>query len=119
MTQEIPNKFTKDNRVNFDYVQWFLANQITTHVNYTPPTTLLVSVITKNGFHIATNTTDCVDPANFDTNIGYSIALANAMKEAENKLWEYFGWELANSGITIGRISENELVKIQDICSYK
>ena len=119
MTQEIPNKFTKDNRVNSDYVQWFLANQVTTHVNYTPPTTLSVSVTTKNGFRIATGTAGCVDPGNFDANIGYSIAFSNAMKEAENKLWEFFGWELSNSGITTRPISPDQLDKIQDICSYK
>lgn len=58
----------------------------------------LVSVKLKNGF-VITESSACVDPANYDDRIGYECC----MKAIRNKLWELEGYrlqcELAKSSI--------------------
>ncbi|EGF19231.1 MULTISPECIES: Gp49 family protein [Haemophilus] len=53
-------------------------------------TTITISVITlKSGFTV-TGESACVDPNNFDVEIGNKIAYENAF----DKLWQLFGFEL-------------------------
>lgn len=49
----------------------------------------MVSVKLKNGF-IITESSACVDPANYDVNTGFDIC----MGRIENKLWELEGYAL-------------------------
>lgn len=51
--------------------------------------TVIVSVKLQNGF-VLTESSSCVDPKNFDLEIGKEICL----KRIENKLWELLGFTL-------------------------
>lgn len=108
----VPEKFLPDNRVNFEYIQWYLATQVTTHIGYIPPTTVAVSIITAKGFRLSTGTAGCVDAANFKAEIGINIAIDNAMKLAEDKLWEFLGWQLSELIGKVNEVPEEELIKL-------
>ena len=49
----------------------------------------VVSVKLKNGWTI-TQTSACVDPANYDHELGVSIC----MKKIEDEIWKLLGWSL-------------------------
>jgi hypothetical protein len=51
--------------------------------------TTVVSVRLKNGWTI-TKTTACIDPAEYDHSLGFSIC----MKEIESEIWKMLGWSL-------------------------
>jgi len=53
--------------------------------------TTYVSVKLPNGF-VITETSSCVDPKNYDYNLGYEIC----MERIKNKLWELEGYKLAS-----------------------
>lgn len=51
-----------------------------------------------NGFQIAYGESACVDPNNFDFELGKKYAKERAMQNAENKLWELEGYLLKMTG---------------------
>ena len=57
-------------------------------------TTTFVHAFLDNKFHLATGHSACVDPANFNAEIGMNIAKASAEAKAKDKLWELEGYAL-------------------------
>ena len=51
-----------------------------------------------NGFQIAYGESACVDPDNFDFELGKKYAKERAMQAADNKLWELEGYLLKMTG---------------------
>lgn len=59
--------------------------------------TRIMCTATLDGFAIADGFGGCVDPENFDTEIGQQIAYKNCKPAAYNKLWELEGYRLSRS----------------------
>lgn len=57
-------------------------------------TSTFVHAYLDGTFYLATGHSACVDPANFDAEIGERIARKNAEHAVEQKLWELEGYAL-------------------------
>lgn len=62
-------------------------------------TTVATAMIELGGikFTLAHESTACVDPRNFNAELGAKYAIEKAMATARNKLWELEGWLFARS----------------------
>jgi len=70
-----------------------IESRIVDHSSHVPPTTPTVTIVTiklDNGYSVRGESA-CVNPENFDAEIGYKIAYDNAFKQ----LWALFGFMLA------------------------
>lgn len=61
-------------------------------------TTATVCLAFYHDFSIGYGMSDCVDPANFDKDLGEKYAKERALADAENKAWELEGWALRFHG---------------------
>lgn len=92
--QEIQEKGLTASRVTPDMIDALLAGVIY-HVHIVPnTTTTIATAIMANGFTVATGTSACTSPENFDKALGEKIAMDNARKLARDKLWELEGYRL-------------------------
>ena len=68
------------------------------YVHQIPDTTTTIAVaFDKDGFSLGIGMSACVDPANFNAELGEQYACEDAAKKAESKLWELEGYRLAKS----------------------
>ena len=71
---------------------------VTYHVYRVPDTTTTIAVaFDKDGFSLGIGMSACVDPANFNAELGEKYAREDAAKKSESKLWELEGYRLAKS----------------------
>ena len=75
---------------------------VRTLIDFGKPTTY-VTIRMKNGFTLRESTT-CVDPANYDENIGKEICL----KKIEDKVWFLLGYQLQEKLYIDQMIAEHE-----------
>lgn len=61
-------------------------------------TTTTHAVALLDGFSLATGVSACVDPRNFNEELGRTYAIRDAKEKAHRKLWELEGYLLANTG---------------------
>lgn len=80
--------------VTKERIDALLANS-TAHFNKLYGTTTVCQIVLQNGFTVAIGTSSCVDPANFNYELGMKYAKEDALKKAEDKLWELEGYRLA------------------------
>lgn len=60
-----------------------------------PGTNMTIAVaVEPDGFALATGVSSCVDKKEFSIVTGKKVAIENAKKNAEDKLWEYEGYML-------------------------
>ncbi|ECV5352127.1 hypothetical protein F2J48_21510 [Salmonella enterica subsp. enterica] len=72
-----------------------LADSLTFHTHHFPGTTCTVAIaVMPDGFVAGTGKSACIDPALFDSDTGYDVAVENARKDAVNRLWEMEGYRL-------------------------
>lgn len=70
-----------------------LMSRLTAKYAVIPGTTMTVCALQlPNGFVVATGESACIDPANFNRAKGEEIAQANALLDAESKLWQLEGY---------------------------
>lgn len=62
-----------------------------------PDTTTTMAVAIYKDFVLAVGKAACVDPANFNEELGADAAIKRVMLAAEDKLWELEGWRLYRS----------------------
>ena len=76
-----------------------IMSDVTYYVQQIPDTTTTIAVaFDKDGFSLGVGMSACVDPANFNAELGEKYACEDAAKKAERKLWELEGYRLAKSG---------------------
>lgn len=80
--------------VTKDRIDALLAGS-TAHFNKLHGTTTVCQIVLQNGFTVAIGTSSCVDPSNFNYELGMKYAKEDALKKAEDKLWELEGYRLA------------------------
>lgn len=72
-----------------------LADSLTFHTYLFPGTTCTVAIaVMPDGFVAGTGKSACIDPAIFNSDTGYDIAVENARADAVNRLWEMEGYRL-------------------------
>lgn len=69
--------------------------ELRTETHLFPGTTLTVAIaIAPDNFVLGLGKSACVDPKEFDPGIGATIAIENALKDAENTIWAIEGSKL-------------------------
>lgn len=85
-------------KVEVGIIDALMANvQYSTHI-VPDTTTTVATAILKVGnvnFTLANEFTACVDPRNFNAELGAKYAIQKAAESARNKLWELEGYSLA------------------------
>lgn len=81
-------------KVTKERIDALLANS-TVHFNKLYGTTTVCQIVLENGFTVAIGQSHCVDPSNFNYALGMEYAKSDALKKAEDKLWELEGYRLA------------------------
>jgi hypothetical protein len=93
MEQEIIAKGLTAPRITNDQITE-LMSEVEYHTYVVPGTTTTVAVAMRDGFTLCQEITACVDPANFDAELGKKYAIEKAAGVARNKLWELEGYKL-------------------------
>ena len=57
-------------------------------------TTTVCALFLPNGFMVSVGTSACVDPANFDEELGKQLSFQDAHRKAVDALWELEGYRL-------------------------
>lgn len=90
--QEMKAKGLTAPRIPASYIQG-LMDRVVVRCHVVEGTTTTVAVALLDGsFTLSTAISACVDPANFDRDIGERIASGKAMDLARDKLWELAGF---------------------------
>ena len=66
-------------------------------------TTTVCEAFLPNGFSVGSGKSACVDPANFDYDLGCKYAQENAAADAKETIWQLEGYLLAITGKTSDR----------------
>lgn len=83
-----------ENRITPAQIDALLA-QVIYHTYHVPDTTTTVAVaFDPLGFSLATGLSACVDPANFDPELGKQYACEQAERNAREELWKLEGYRL-------------------------
>lgn len=92
-------------RVSQEQIESLMAQlEYKTHIVDGTNTTMAIALF--NGFSVATGQTACVDPENFNEELGRKYAIQNAENAARDKLWELEGWRLKMSMLDEQSIEE-------------
>ena len=84
-----------DKRITKEQINAIISG-VTYYVHRIPDTTTTIAVaFDDKGFSLAIGMSACVDPNNFDAEIGKQYACEDAEKKAREKLWELEGYRLA------------------------
>lgn len=72
-----------------------LADSLTFHTHHFPGTTCTVAIaVMPDGFVAGMGASTCINPASFDSDACYDLAIGNARTDAVNRLWEMEGYRL-------------------------
>nr|DAV09148.1 MAG TPA: hypothetical protein [Caudoviricetes sp.] len=85
-------------RVRKDRIDELMASvEVVTHVVEGTTTTVATALLPVKHikFTLATEISACIDPRNFNAELGANIARDKALATARNKLWELEGYALA------------------------
>ena len=93
MEKEIIEKGLTAPRITNDQIS-DIMEKVEYHTYVVPNTTTTVAVAMIEGFTLCQEITACVDPANFNAELGAKYATQKAESSARNKLWELEGYKL-------------------------
>ena len=85
-----------DNKVTPQRIEGLLASLRFEFARVGESTTTACWAFLPNGFSVGYGESACVDPANFNQEIGEKYAKERCLQAAANKLWELEGYLLAN-----------------------
>ena len=83
------------NKVQKSTVDALVASLKCTFTVLNDSTTTVAAMSLPSGFSVALGTSACVDPKNFNVELGEEFSRGNALPQAVNKLWEMEGYVLA------------------------
>lgn len=87
-------------KVQFTLVQTMLASLTFEFARIGDSTTIVCEAFLPNGFSVGSGKSACVDPANFDYELGCQYAKENAEADAKNTIWQLEGYLLKVTGKT-------------------
>ena len=82
------------NKVTKERIDLLVATS-TFHFTKGVGTTTFCQMILQNGFSVSTGESACVDPNNYDFEVGKEFAKQDALKKGVSKLWELEGYALS------------------------
>lgn len=90
----------KQNKVAFEHIQSMIDSLEFKFARVEETTVTGCWAFLPNGFQVAYGESACVDPSNFDFEVGKKYAKERCLQAATNKLWELEGYLLATTGVT-------------------
>jgi hypothetical protein len=90
----------KPNKVAFEHIQSMINSLEFKFARVEETTVTGCWAFLPNGFQVAYGESACVDPNNFDFELGKKYAKERCLQAATNKLWELEGYLLATTGVT-------------------
>ena len=93
MEKEIQAKGLIAPRVTLDQIE-ALMEKVEFKVHIVEGTTTTMAVAVLEGFTLAKEFTACVDPLNFNKELGEKYAILKSKAAAKDKLWELEGYRL-------------------------
>lgn len=84
------------NKVEFSHIQYLLSTLNYIFVLVPSTTTTLCIAQLPNGFTVGRGESACVDPSNYDKELGEKYAKERAVADATNQLWLLEGYVLAS-----------------------
>ena len=104
--EQFDNGYTEvieQNKVEFNHVQSMIDSLTFQFARIGDSTTTVCEAFLPNGFSVGSGKSACVDPANFDYELGCKYAKENAVAEAKNTIWQLEGYLLKVAGKTSDR----------------
>ncbi len=87
-------------KVEFNHVQAMIASLTFEYARLGDTTTTVCEAYLPNGFSVGSGKSACVDPTNFDFEVGCRFAKENAITDATNNIWQLEGYLLMVTGKT-------------------
>tara|TARA_R110000851_G_C13101812_1_gene568624 strand:+ start:3423 stop:3719 length:297 start_codon:yes stop_codon:yes gene_type:complete len=91
---------SKQNKVAFEHVTDMVKSLTFQFARIGESTTTVCEAFLPNGFSVGSGKSACVDPANFDYELGCKYARENAEADAKNTIWQLEGYLLSITGKT-------------------
>lgn len=84
------------NKVTIEEIQELMDSLVFKFINVEgTTTTLAIAVLPQNNFVLAVGKSACVDPANYNKELGEKYSMADCKVKCMEKLWELEGYHLA------------------------
>lgn len=81
-------------RVKPEHIEALMASVKVYTQRIEPTCSTIALAVLPSGFTVGIGHSACVDPSNFNAEIGERVARENALAQARNKLWELEGYLL-------------------------
>ncbi len=91
---------TMQDKVAFEHIQNLIDSLTFEYARIGETTTTVCEAFLPNGFSVGSGKSACVDPNNFDYELGCKYAKENALEAAKNTLWQLEGYLLKVTGKT-------------------
>jgi len=88
------------NKVDFHHVQTMIESLTFQFARIGDTTTTVCEAFLPSGFSVGSGKSACVDPSNFDYELGCKYAQENALADAKETIWQLEGYLLAVTGKT-------------------
>ena len=90
----------KQNKVEFEHINALVGSLSFMFSRIGDSTVTVCCAFLPNGFQVSTGESSCVDPANYDQDLGEKYAKERAINAAKDKLWDLEGYLLKVTGKT-------------------
>lgn len=84
-----------DNKVSPVRIEELMGSLTYTYTLLADGRTTICQATLPNGFNIALGQSACIDPANYDKDLGEKYAKERADQDARNELWKLEGYRLS------------------------
>ncbi len=101
--EQFDNGYTElvnQDKVEFSHIQTMIDSLTFQFARIGGTTTTVCEAFLPNGFSVGSGKSACVDPANFDYELGCKYAQENALSDAKETLWQLEGYLLKITGKT-------------------
>lgn len=88
------------NKVEYSHIEAMIQSLEFKFARIGDTTTTVCEAFLPNGFSVGSGKSACVDPANFDFELGCKYAKENALSDAKETLWQLEGYLLKVTGKT-------------------
>lgn len=87
-------------KVEYSHIQSKLETLEFKYAVVEDTTTTICKAVLPNGFTVGSGESACIDPKNFNLELGKKYAKQRAIQDAENELWKLEGYLLKVTGKT-------------------
>lgn len=91
---------TLQDKVDYEHINSMIDSLTFQFARIGDTTTTVCEAFLPNGFSVGSGKSACVDPSNFDYELGCEYAKENALQDAKQTLWQLEGYLLKVTGKT-------------------